>query len=63
MEFFLRISAREYVKKQNCILSGRRPPPQAVCGHSDFMQLFLAWINLYMFLKQEKPEMDDFERK
>ena len=34
------------------------PPPWAVSGHSDFMQGFLN-----IFMKQEKPEMDDFERK
>ena len=37
------------------------PPPRAVSGHSDFMQVF--YVYTYMFLKQDTPEMDDFVRK
>ena len=32
-------------------------PPQADSGRSDLMQVF---FNVYMFLKKERPEMDDF---
>ena len=39
------------------------PPPLAVSDHSYFMQVFFTCINIYMFLKQERPEMDDFEEK
>ena len=38
------------------------PPP----SRADFMQVFFymyTYIYIYMFLKQEKPAMDDFERK
>ena len=34
----------------------------SVSGHSDFMQVFLHLL-MCMFLKRERPEMDDVERK
>ena len=39
------------------------PHPWAVSEHSDFMQVCLLHVWIYMFLKQEKSEMDDFEKK
>ena len=39
------------------------PHSLAVSGHSAFMQVFFYTHKyMYMFLKQQKPEMDDFER-
>ena len=51
---------REHVKK-TCILRPLppSPPPKAVSGHS-ISAIFLH-VQIYMFLKQEMPEMDDFE--
>ena len=37
-------------------------PPLAVSKHSNFMQVFLH-VYIYMFFKQERTEMDDFEEE
>ena len=38
------------------------PPLRAVSGHSDFMH-FLYKVYMYMFMKQEKSEMDYLKKK
>ena len=48
---------REHVKK-TCILSGR-----AVSRRSTLCNLFYIYKYIQVVLKQEKPEMDDFEEK
>ena len=52
--------------RQKNLHSRPRPsPPQANSGHINFMQVFFARIlvHIYVFEKEEKPEMDDFERR
>ena len=49
-----------------CIINGSfrlglDPPLPVVSRHRDFMQVL--FLQKYMFLKQEKPEMDDFEKE
>ena len=39
------------------------PHPLAVGGQRDFLLFFYMYKYVYMFLKQERPEMDDFERR
>ena len=41
------------------------PPlaPLAVVGQRVFLLLFYMYKYVYMFFKQERPEMDDFERR
>ena len=60
-----------YVKKKlafladteaKALITPHPPTPPAVSGRSGCMQFFF-FIDTYMFLRQEKPEMDDFERK
>ena len=48
------------VRKKNALLATPHPPPRAYSGR--FYESFFTCKNIYV-LKQEKPEMDDFEEK
>ena len=49
-------AAREQVKRYE----GLDPPPELL---EDIVILCKFFINVHICLKQERPEMDDFERK
>ena len=42
---------------------GQGLSPRAVSRHRDFMQALFLHVLIYICLKQEKPEMEDFETK
>ena len=60
-EFPLNIKGTE--KSADLSVSQRWISPPPPSGHSDFMQVLFLHIKIYMFSKQEKPDMVDFERK